>query len=210
MKTKIKITMLVMGVLLLTSGCALLPSENIKKVNTRIDPITNEVYTETEYNMSDYGAYYASIEKMVTESVENLVKLADKIASINNCSSYSGEARAWCSAATSSQIQSVTYATSTTVTQVVSVMKQPLSAADVWNNAIERNTIALLGAMGVTGWAIEAISGSLGSAYNISTEGGAITDSMNDVETHFTGLGDGSTINVDVMRRSLETITGVQ
>lgn len=182
------------------SGCGLIGNpDNTKTVTTNYDKDGNKTSDIVESTNSDIGSYNEAVSHMVAESDKSISEVSATLTEANDCKSYDGEARAWCSAATTISINFLIASHTAVIPQVVRDMKKPTSGYDVLNNMIDKNTIPLLGAMGVIGWITEALSGAGQTVNNVDTGGGAIEGAFNRQEVHFTGnptLSDGSSVKI--------------
>lgn len=202
----------VFGILcvLAVAGCGLTPDNKKRTLDIR-DPETGEVTaTQTDYEFSNSGIHSQSIKDMVVGSKNDLDFQLAVLAERTKCVGCSMEAKAWADAALVIGVVSMTNSSNQKIVEVVRLMPAPKTWQDVWNNVIDKNTIPLLGAMGVTGWVTEALSGAgLGTTNNVNTNGGDISDAFNRTETHFTGstVDNGASIEIPFLSPTTNTTT---
>jgi len=193
-----------LGVVLMLSGCGI-TADNKKTIH--INDVGQEV---VEYEYSNSGIHSQSIMGMVTGSKNDLDSQLAVLAERTKCEGCSLEAKAWANAALVIGVTSMTNSSNSKIVEIVRLMPAPRTWQDVWNNVIDKNTIPMLGAIGLTGWVTEALSGAGSTTNNISTEGGAITDSLNRAENHFTGstLDNGASVTMPFMPKTSNTYYG--
>lgn len=202
----------IVGVLLFSlTGCGLMGPSNKKTiVETQRTDIDGRLVTDTTttYERSDTGSYNDAVVQIVNGGTGQVDPNIQLLADHTKCENCTDGEKTWANAAFAIGLVAIKTSESMMRGQAIRDLKQPKEWADVWYNAIDRNTIPLVASLGLAGWITESLSGALGSNYNFASEGGDMSfmDSLNRSELHLTGspFDNGASFNSDFMSRVWE------